>query len=44
MKTLLDERYVEGFVEGCPQRIGEDDPKEKRPSVTSGRRRPSGMW
>ncbi len=22
----LDERYVEGFVEGCLERIGEDDP------------------
>jgi hypothetical protein len=26
MKTLLDEKYVEGFVGGCPLRIGEDDP------------------
>jgi hypothetical protein len=24
----LDERYVEGFVEGCLERIGEDDPDE----------------
>ncbi len=23
----LDERYVEGFVEGCLERIGEDDPE-----------------
>ena len=22
----MDERYVEGFVEGCLERIGEDDP------------------
>src|SRR5215208_703421 len=22
----LDERYVDGFVEGCLERIGEDDP------------------
>ena len=28
--SALDERYVEGFVEGCLQRIGEeDDPKEE---------------
>ncbi len=25
----LDERYVEGFVEGCLERIGEDDPEEE---------------
>jgi hypothetical protein len=25
----LDEGYVEGFVEGCPERIGEDDPNEE---------------
>jgi hypothetical protein len=25
----LDERYVEGFVEGCLERIGEDDPDEE---------------
>jgi hypothetical protein len=25
----LDERYVEGFVEGCMERIGEDDPDEE---------------
>jgi hypothetical protein len=25
----LDERYVEGFVEGCLERIGEDDPNEE---------------
>jgi hypothetical protein len=24
----LAEGYVEGFVEGCPERIGEDDPDE----------------
>ena len=24
----LVERYVEGFVEGCPERIGEHDPDE----------------
>jgi hypothetical protein len=23
----LDEKYVEGFVEGCLERIGEDDPE-----------------
>ena len=23
----MDERYVEGFVEGCLERIGEDDPE-----------------
>ena len=26
----LDERYVEGWVEGCLERIGEDDPDEER--------------
>ncbi len=26
----LDERYVEGWVEGCLERIGEDDPGEER--------------
>jgi hypothetical protein len=25
----LDEKYVEGFVEGCLERIGEDDPDEE---------------
>jgi hypothetical protein len=25
----LDERYVEGFVEGCLERIGVDDPDEE---------------
>jgi hypothetical protein len=25
----LDEKYVEGFVEGCLERIGEDDPNEE---------------
>jgi hypothetical protein len=25
----LYERYVEGFVEGCLERIGEDDPDEE---------------
>ena len=25
----MDERYVEGFVEGCLERIGEDDPHEE---------------
>jgi hypothetical protein len=25
----LDERYVEGFVEGCLERIGEDEPDEE---------------
>ena len=25
----LDEKYVEGFVEGCTERIGEDDPDEE---------------
>ena len=24
----LDERYIEGFVEGCLERIGEDNPEE----------------
>ena len=26
----LDERYVEGWVEGCLERIGEDDPDEEQ--------------
>ncbi len=26
----LDPKYVEGFVEGCLERIGEDDPEEER--------------
>ena len=26
----LDEMYVEGFVEGCLERIGEDDPDEEQ--------------
>ena len=25
----LDEKYVEGFVEGCLERIGEDEPDEE---------------
>ncbi len=25
----LDEKYVEGFVEGCLERIGEDDSEEE---------------
>ena len=30
MGLALDERYVEGWVEGCLERIGEDDPEEER--------------
>jgi hypothetical protein len=26
----LDEKYVEGWVEGCLERIGEDDPDEEQ--------------
>jgi hypothetical protein len=26
----LDEKYVEGYVEGCLERIGEDDPDEEQ--------------
>jgi len=26
----LDPAYVEGFVEGCLERMGEDDPEEER--------------
>jgi hypothetical protein len=26
----LDEKYIEGFVEGCLERIGEDDPEEEQ--------------
>ena len=25
----MDERYVEGSVEGCPERIAEDDPDDE---------------
>jgi hypothetical protein len=25
----LDEKYIEGFVEGCLERIGEDNPEEE---------------
>ncbi|MDP8939945.1 MAG: hypothetical protein M3N10_06590 [Actinomycetota bacterium] len=25
----LDPKYIEGFVEGCLERIGEDDPEEE---------------
>jgi hypothetical protein len=47
----LDERYVEGFVEGCLERIGEDDPDEElllprpvggRDSAGGGDRKPQG--
>jgi hypothetical protein len=27
---VLDEKYLEGFVEGCLERIGEDDPDEEQ--------------
>ena len=26
----LDPTYIKGFVEGCLERIGDDDPKEER--------------
>jgi len=26
----LDEKYIDGFVEGCLERIGEDDPDEEQ--------------
>ena len=26
----LDERYIEGWVEGCLERIGEDNPEEEQ--------------
>lgn len=29
MGLALDERYVEGFVEGCLERVGEDDPEDE---------------
>jgi hypothetical protein len=32
----LDSKYVEGFVEGCLETIGEDDPDEEQTSETSG--------
>jgi hypothetical protein len=41
----LDESYVEGFVEGCLERIGEDHPEERSySSGTSLRTRASGRW
>jgi hypothetical protein len=30
MGLALDERYIEGFVEGCMERIGEEDPGDER--------------
>jgi hypothetical protein len=44
LRLALDQRCVEGWVEGCLERIGEDDPDEEQLSVTSGRMRPSEMW
>jgi hypothetical protein len=32
----LDERYVEGFVEGCLERIGEDDLGGRKSKVDRG--------
>jgi hypothetical protein len=29
LRLALDPKYVEGFVEGCLERIGEDDPEEE---------------
>ncbi len=29
LRLALDEKYVEGFVEGCLERIGEDDSEEE---------------
>jgi hypothetical protein len=29
----LDERYAEGWVAGCLERIGEDDPEEERATL-----------
>jgi hypothetical protein len=47
----LDEKYIEGFVEGCLERIGEPRRAPARmirmrsySSVTSGRTRPRGRW
>ena len=40
----LDPRYVDGWVEGCLERIGEDYPRRNSSSVTPSRTRPSGMW
>jgi len=40
----LDEEYVEGFVEGYLQRIGENDPKEERLFRDLWGTRRSGMW
>ena len=39
----LDERYVEGFVEGCLERIGENDPDEEDCLRTSGRSTTTGI-
>jgi hypothetical protein len=30
LSLALDERYVEGWVEGCLERIGEDYPEEEQ--------------
>jgi hypothetical protein len=40
----LAEGYVEGFVEGCPERIGEDGPDEEGFLRGIRRTRPSGWW
>jgi hypothetical protein len=37
----LDERYVEGWVEGCLERT---TPRRSYSSVTCGMRRPRGRW
>jgi hypothetical protein len=30
ISVFLDERYVEGWVEGCLERISQDDPDEEQ--------------
>jgi len=29
LRLALDPKYVEGFVEGCLERIGEDEPEDE---------------
>jgi hypothetical protein len=38
----LDPAYIEGFIEGCLERLGEDNPTRSDSFGTSGRMRPTG--
>jgi len=45
LRLVLDVPLVEGFVEGCPERIGEDDPDGEALCGPCGRRtRGSRSW